>query len=152
MSISWLVSAIARTSRAVRRLELCKLTLSSPSTLTTHRHGLAGRVSSANSLVLGADSQSVSFQGLTVALIYCFFNSEVRASITTHHRRWKMARQFGAPEDSLRQAQTASTRFSSQLCLLCCLVVFFSSKTASLILVQERVFSCYLCYKICNMV
>ena len=32
------------------------------------------------------------FQGLAVALIYCFFNSEVRASIKTHYRRWNMER------------------------------------------------------------
>ena len=35
---------------------------------------------------------SPSHQGLVVALIYCFFNSEVRASLKTHYRRWNLER------------------------------------------------------------
>ncbi|XP_037090345.1 diuretic hormone receptor-like [Pollicipes pollicipes] len=56
----------------------------------------------------------ISTQGLTVALIYCFFNSEVRASIKTHYRRWKMEKSFGrSPEDSLRPFHVNRRRSSA---------------------------------------
>ncbi|KAF0289547.1 Diuretic hormone receptor [Amphibalanus amphitrite] len=62
----------------------------------------------------------ISTQGLAVALIYCFFNSEVRASLRTHYRRWNMERsmaefsgishrQEGFPSSRRRSSATEMT-------------------------------------------
>ncbi|XP_013791145.1 diuretic hormone receptor-like, partial [Limulus polyphemus] len=44
----------------------------------------------------------LSTQGLTVAVLYCFFNGEVRNSLRHHMERWKMKRALeGAPRHSV---------------------------------------------------
>ncbi|XP_076349242.1 diuretic hormone receptor-like isoform X2 [Tachypleus tridentatus] len=44
----------------------------------------------------------LSTQGLTVAILYCFFNGEVRNSLRHHVERWKMVRTLGgAPRHSI---------------------------------------------------
>ncbi|XP_046390384.1 diuretic hormone receptor-like [Ischnura elegans] len=77
------------------------------------RHGLSGRVYGSICALL------LSTQGFTVALFYCFLNSEVQNHVRHHIERWKAARTVGsrrtysASKDWSPKTRTESVRLFS---------------------------------------